>query len=211
MNKGIGLIILIIGIFLNGCGAGVFGESHDLGRYQYTRRESFGMGRTIEVMVDHNYGNADRVEIGKAIEQWNYVLNGQIKLEVIDWEYQWELDGGLRESKRLIGEGGFIIFMDYGEDAAVRAQASGDGLLGWVDHIPGHILHIVRDRMKNDDLKEIVMHEMGHLLGANHQGIDLMNKWYTPAHYQCIDLGTIKEISQVQGLNLKYLNYCWYY
>ena len=71
------------------------------------------------------------------------------------------------------------------------------------------IMVVIWDRIGTRDLKTIVMHEMGHLLGSSHfRSNSLMHPFYGRKQYSCIDKMTVSEVAAAHGLRLETLNYC---
>ena len=59
-----------------------FGCAARDGLHYYINAPSGASERTkvIDIYVDHEFGNADKVAIQEGIEQWNYALNKQIEI-----------------------------------------------------------------------------------------------------------------------------------
>jgi len=151
------------------------------------------------IYLDKNFGELDKIEIEKGICQWNYALNGYVKMEIVDSNFDMEV-----EVLRGMGEGDWLILK-------VGSDGVSDGTLGYVDHVGGNIVHIVRDRVENDWVSGIVMHEIGHLLGVRHDQVYLMQEKYKWAEFRCIDYGTMELVSKEIGIGIEQLNYCQYY
>jgi hypothetical protein len=82
--------------------------------------------------------------------------------------------------------------------------------LGLANKVGGSWLYIVRDRLGDVDITPVTLHELGHLLGAQHTEHYLMNPTYIKLQYACIDLDTIDRVAERWNLPLNKLNYCKY-
>lgn len=175
-----------------------------LGHYTYTNKPYHATIRTIPIWVDKNFGNLDQLSIDDAIHQWNYALNGYIKLIVVDTHFDMEINK-IEERNRT--NGWFFLKIDS-KNTMIPSTEEGYKTIGFCDRIGGKFMYIVRDRLSNEEVFGVVLHEAGHLGGVDHVGEDLMYKHYSLAGYQCIDYETIKAVSLYQGLPVNELNYC---
>src|SRR5271166_5368407 len=68
--------------------------------------------KTINIWVDKDFGEADRVSIDDAIMQWNYALNGSIVLKVNSYEFEMTNNDVLNEVK-VKGNGWLFLKIDH--------------------------------------------------------------------------------------------------
>ncbi len=69
--------------------------------------------------------------------------------------------------------------------------------LGCVDVIGGHNIYINRHMINNQfKLRGVILHEVGHLLGAHHTTTGLMKPEYSDKEYSFIDQKTISEVAR---------------
>jgi hypothetical protein len=163
--------------------------------------------QTIDIWVDKNFGNADKLAITEGIEQWNYALNGYIRLNIVSVDFDMEPE----VLKRVMGYHGWIFLkIDSSSDFAPIDKGDGHVVLAFVNSIGGNIIYYIRDRIGNDRIYGVTMHEVGHLLGAHHVLGYLMNPRYGTGLYRCVDRGTILQISQYWHIPMEKLNYCEY-
>ncbi len=196
------LLIMVMVMFLVGC-LPVIGVRP----FVYTQREfhSSEVQREIPIWVDGNFGAADQVEIAKAVSAWNYALNGYIHLTVVDTSFDMEVSK-IREQDRL---GGWLVMKTNSRNKMIPLPGiSGNRTVGWSDVVGGHHMWLIRDRMFNDDVVGICLHEMGHLLGAHHAGHRLMDPTYTQDKGSCIDLVSMRMVAEYNHLPADRLNYC---
>ena len=69
-------------------------------------------------------------------------------------------------------------------------------------------MYLVRDRLSNDMVFGVTLHEIGHLLGSPHVGKRLMYPHFTRARNQCIDFDSMWAVASYWGLPTDRLNYC---
>ena len=163
--------------------------------------------KEIKVWIDAGFGEGDRVEIIKAIDQWNYALNGYIALDVQDDQFKMQ-DQIIRDAM----SGGWLILKTNKNNSIVAAHDRvGAPALAFTDSIGGWRAYLVRDRDDNSDIKYLMLHEIGHLLGAKHLRDGLMSPVLDQSAYQCIDYDTMVEVSAYQNLPMADLNYCRYF
>jgi hypothetical protein len=183
---GMKLLYLLLALWILGC-------SH-IREYGYTRVSGIPIREERVIYVDKGFGRGDRIEINRAIEQWNYVLNGFLYLRVESWEYEMEPVEG-------------YLFLKIDHTVSFIPVASTGETLAFVDTIGGRLLYLVRDRLGNEDVYPIMLHEIGHLLGAKH-GQKLMLPIYDRAEYQCIDGETVSAVAQHNGYDFSKMNHC---
>lgn len=169
--------------------------------------------RDIPIYIDVGFGESDKVLIDDAIMQWNYALNGYIKLHVVDTHF--DMDPGILERCRQ-GNCWVILKIDsrnlsvHDIDSVIKRGTPEYHALAWVNDIGGYALNIIRDRMDPYQITGVVMHEMGHLLGAVHLGNRLMQPHFIWNVYRCVDIGSLHQVAKHEHLPFGRLNYCIY-
>jgi hypothetical protein len=197
---GIMKLLILFSILIVGCQFPFHYQYLD----HYPRHQAI---REIKVWIDARFGNADRVEIVKAVDQWNYALNGWIELEVQEEKLTMQ-DQILRAAR---DERDWLIMDIQSSNPIVLPHDQGHLALAFTDAIGGYRLYVVRDRDDNADIKLLMLHEIGHLLGASHTTSGLMSPLFSTSAYQCIDYETMIQVSEYQRLPIDELNYCKYY
>lgn len=199
-------VIASIVFIIIGCGALVNPKSPVLGGYEYTHQPAYqgAAKKIVPIWVDKNFSAIDQVNIKNAIDSWNYALNGYIKLEIVDLQFDMEVDKILQQVK----QGGWLFMKINSDSLLVPSSRPGYHVIGFTERVGGHHLYLVRDRLGDVDIYGVTLHEIGHLLGSDHVGKRLMYPHYTRAMYQCIDWETIVEVSKYQELDVSKLNFC---
>jgi predicted Zn-dependent protease len=153
------------------------------------------------VMIDRDFNKEEQSEILKVIQEWNWALNGTMKLEVVSTSFDMRPD----EIERCLRENGIMILrvMSYGD--VMRYVTDGD-VAGKVEKIGGNIAYLLEDKLTLDKVNVIAKHEIGHLLGSEHTLHGLMQERYQPG--LCVDKNAVEQVAQFNGLELSKMNYC---
>jgi hypothetical protein len=103
-----------------------------------------------------------------------------------------------------------VVKLPEDSDELDGVVSRGDGVLAFVTRHEGHVLVVVGDRLGGRDLKTIIMHEVGHLLGAAHVNMkgSLMYPAYGWNQVSCIDKVTVAQVAGYLELDMKQMNYC---
>jgi Matrixin len=197
---------IVVAILLGGCAwlSGAMGPRE--GQYTYTNKTTYlgPPARQIPIWVDKNFGAADKIAIDDAVNAWNYALNGFIVLKVVDTEFDMEIPKIVDQVK----SNGWLFMRIDSSNPMVPILKDGFRTIGFCEVVGGHHLYLVRDRMFNSDVFGVTMHEMGHLLGAEHKGDKLMYPHFTRARFQCVDLVTIQQVADYNHIPADRLNFC---
>lgn len=172
--------------------------------FHYVSRTPYMVDPVVEhqVWIDKNFGGMDHLFIDDAIRQWNYALNGRVRIMVMGtFDMEPEII-----SKVVSGSGWVIMRVDGSNPLVVDSKT-----LAWVNSVGGNRMWIIRERLSNPMVLGVVMHEIGHLLGAEHDNIYLMSPYYQWENTRCIDYATIKLVARARKIPVKELNYCIYH
>jgi hypothetical protein len=167
--------------------------------------------KTIHIWIDKNFGDADQVSIQAALDQWQFALNGQINL-VVD-SNQFDMQDNVLQH---LQDGHTWIFLKVeGSNPFIQTHDREFGHAGYLilactDSIGGNTLYLIRDRLVNSQITGVVIHEIGHLLGAVHRPNSLMQAVPETNNNRCIDLDTLKQVAHYQHLDYHTMNYCVY-
>jgi len=204
------VVAMIITALVAGCASTLQHLSPaKLGEYSYVRKDAY-LGtplRVIPIWIDKNFGAGDQLAIDDAINQWNYAMNGYVVLKVVDTSFDMEVD----KITKQVAEGGWLFMKIDSSNKIVpdhKDKDKGYWTIGFTEKLGGSHMYLVRDRLRNEDVFGVTLHEIGHLMGSDHVGERLMYPHYGRARFQCIDQETIKAVAKWWDLNYGVLNYC---
>lgn len=180
--------------------------------YYYTHQtylEGVAPVRDIPVYLDTAFTQQEQMDIQRAVDQWNFALNGRVVIHLVSTSF----DMGLSDINQAMSHHGWIIHKIHQDNMLIPAgTVQSDGSLhdvcAWVDHIGGMEMWIISEKVQPTWMFGVAMHEIGHLLGAEHQGKLLMSPVFNMYHYQCVDRATMQQVAVYLGLDLGQVNYC---
>lgn len=202
------IALLIVAAILAGCAAlsPKLGPPK-LGEFSYIHAVPYTGPpvREIPIWIDKNFGEADKVEIDKAVDSWNFAMNGYVKLKVVDTHFDMEVDKIVTQ----VNAGGWLFMKIQSDNKMVPSRSEkGYWTIGFCEQVGGHHMYLVRDRLANEDVYGVTLHEIGHLMGSGHVGQRLMYPHYSRARFQCIDYETMVKVSKFFDVPLSGMNYC---
>ena len=178
----------------------------------------------IPIVIDSKFSSGEALAIKQAAREWNIVLNGQIKLEFgehladgVDKKQHLYPDtfNSFADGQKLQGSyentnlGWVIYHLDSNDSNLGSFGDISSGTLAFVKGIDEHYVVVAADRMVGRSLKDVMMHEMAHLLGAEHIKIgSLEYPYYSAKQSDCIDKITVAQVAEVRKLDMKTLSYC---
>jgi len=177
-------------------------------------------GSIIAAFVTAFFGCEPRWIGPKRIDTWNGVQSTYICLDlpekVVDEAAEavklW--DKSLKQWKRMIPVVGGVKVTDEFEIGCsyliteVEKPNPGDPLaVAWTSRIGGKYIYL-RKGYYEEDIKVIVLHELGHAFGAQHVAGTLMNPVYNTITSKCPDVTTVSQVAAFNGLDLSTLSWC---
>lgn len=160
--------------------------------------------RVIPVYIDDNFTLKDKGSIVQAVKNWNEVLSGFVilKVESINSDLSKIDSDQVYMIEKVYSSSKMIVDRDKLEDHMIT--------LGLANKVGGNHIWIVRDRLGDDDITAVAMHEIGHLLGAEHTAKHLMSPGYNVKEYQCIDKSAVDQVAKYMQIPISKLSYCLY-
>jgi hypothetical protein len=204
MASGLALLALAVALSLMTAAAATGEARYDVSAYRYTDQPSAAAAsaRTLIVYVAHDFVGAERERIGLALQQWNHVLNGFVRLRPVLLPADVS-DAAMAQFRR---PGAWIIAKVDGRHPAARDRSA---LAMTVGNRGSGFVYVIADRFAVRDLTAVMLHEVGHVLGAGHdpQG-HLMAPVYDRNNGHCIDRAAVAMVASAQRLPLGQLNWC---
>ena len=165
--------------------------------------------RIQKIYLDSAFGDADAVAIQDALDRWRYALNGYLDFKTIAVDVVHGSLDPLKEANS--GKAWIFLKIDSQNPLVVFHDKPEVKSLAFVEKIGGNTLYLVRDRVNNENVRGVIMHEVGHLLGAEHRRDEnLMQPLYDDANSQCIDKETLQQVAEYQHIPTENMNYCVY-
>ena len=177
---------------------------YDTSAYRYTDKPFAAAmgGRALAVYIDRDFDAAERERIGLALQQWNHVLNGfmQLRPTLMPAEFSDRTLAQLRRS------GAWTVLKVDSRHPAARERSALAVTMGGRG---GGFVYVIADRFGMRDLTAVMLHEVGHVLGAGHDpNGHLMAPVYDRSNGHCIDRGAVAMVASAQRLPLGQLNWC---
>lgn len=178
--------------------------------YWYTESGDRFTGPRYEIRIDTDFTLAERREIVKAIADWNYTLNGQIIFDVVGFIKV----GELKTNENLPVRGYWIIKTDN-QNETIKAldkdfKKNKIHTIAYTNKIGGQLMYFDMDRIGIRELRGVVLHEMGHALGARHDETGVMRSVITPSDYLCLDRAAVKQVVDYFHLDWDKVNWCYF-
>ena len=116
-------------------------------------------------------------------------------------------DRALRQWRRLVPVIGADDGCSYVISETSTPHPTDPAAVGWASRIGGRRIQLLRGRYETD-VEVIVLHEMGHALGAQHVDGTLMNPTYDTITLRCPDVVTVSQVAAYNGLDMATLSWC---
>lgn len=154
----------------------------------------------ISLQLDGTFAAHERARIAHAVRAWNHVLNGFVRFEVAG-----AAEGGEGSAQSWLIAPARQPSLRRGIDltlALTQPVPSGGGAI---------VLYV--NRLGGRDLGAVLLHELGHVLGLNHENDNggeggLMSAYYSAHAQSCVDRRTVARIAAGRRLPLEQLNWC---
>lgn len=160
--------------------------------------------RIVPLALDIRFSHEEHQQLHKAIDEWNMALNNEMRLDV----YTDAFDMADEDIKFIYDHHGAML-LSVPKSASpvkflnsdVRAAAYGIGL-------DCNTIYFIQEKVDAARIHNIALHELGHLLGAEHTHYGLMLFRDDPVQHQCIDYSAIEQVATYNHLNIQALNWC---
>jgi hypothetical protein len=161
-----------------------------------SRRAASAPPEIVRLAIDDHFTLYERAKILRAVNEWNHVLNGYVKFDI--------------DPKADHGQFWAIVPMRGGRPPPVNGVIFGHALAATQSALPvGGLVTVYVDRVRGYDLTSVMRHELGHVLGLDHDPNGrLMSSHYTGSRQQCIDRAAAQAVAANHALPPGALNWC---
>jgi hypothetical protein len=147
----------------------------------------------VMVRVAGEFTAKEQADIASAIVEWNHTLNGYVRFEVHDSGDRTDL------TVLRIPDKGLPLNGPSAQRLALTLRTPADG----------GVIMVFGDRIGVYDLRRIMLHEFGHLLGLGHDdNSDLMFPRYFHSRQACIDRATVQMLASQRSWQIDRMNWC---
>ena len=155
------------------------------------------------VCIDPSFDNEDRADILSAMYEWNEAFNGKVYLIYSDIACEWRVM--MQANEAIDSQVKWLPPNTWHSEW----QFSYNNVMAYANIIGGDTITVIRHHINSQlKLKRALVHEFGHLLGADHHTSGIMLGYYSYAHYQCIDKHVLDVIANYRNFNCNRCNYC---
>ena len=165
-----------------------------------THRPAATAGEIVPLRIKGSFAPGDRAKILRAVNEWNVALNGFVRFTIVEDSAPSAANARRSLPWSIMAAEGISPRVAPGPTIAL---AHTQPLAG-----SGGLMIVYVDRIGTRDLGSVVMHELGHVLGAGHGEKGLMAAHYHPVDQQCVDKATIAAVAAKRRLAVDQLNWC---
>lgn len=144
----------------------------------------------VPTVIIGAFSDDQRARIQDAVAEWNRAMNGHIRLEI-------RPNTGEPKVWAITAAAHSVVSNKREALAETMALPTGGGLV---------VVYL--DRLGGRYLDGIMLHELGHVLGLQHEGRGLMAAAYNPHDQKCVDYAAAIQIAALYQLPLAELRWC---
>jgi hypothetical protein len=169
---------------------------HEHDPHYTSHRSAAAKPEIVRLAIDEQFNMYQRAKILRAVNEWNYVLNGFVRFDI---------DPAADKGQMWV-----IVPMLGGRPPPVQGTIFGHALAATQSAPPiGGVVTVYVDRVRGYDLTSVMRHELGHVLGLGHDPNGrLMSSRYTMSRQQCIDRAAAEAVAANRTLPPAELNWC---
>jgi hypothetical protein len=165
----------------------------------------------IPVRIDVQFNAGERAKIVEAVRHWNHALNGQVRLDVATQPYNVNAPSNSAGAAPTARNTWTVARVSGTGVSPIPGRGPQLGTLAQAQELTngGGMVVVFADKIGQRDLAQIMLHELGHVLGLGHENAGrLMSPHYAGNAQQCIDKGAMQAVAQIKRLTFQALNWC---
>jgi hypothetical protein len=165
-------------------------------RHYTSHRAATAKPEIVRLDIDDRFDAYDRAKILRAVNEWNHVLNGFVRLDIAPMVDDGRPAADRSPSWKVVPAPQGALFSNALAVTYPLRRAGG-------------MVIIYVDRLAGRDLVGVMRHELGHVLGLGHDPKGgLMSTRYTANDQRCIDKAAAEAIAASRTLPAAVLNWC---
>jgi hypothetical protein len=159
------------------------------------------------VWIDKDFSTADRLEIERALKDWNWTLNGYVQFRIESEQYE-RGDASILIQTMIMHAGTIIQVASEKEATDAEARGLPKNAGAWTEN-DRVFVNIIVSRLGNSNMHAVVMHELGHTLGLGHFSIPDTLMYKSGLRVcDCVDRYTAMVVADIHGVDYRRLRPC---
>jgi hypothetical protein len=146
----------------------------------------------MPVRIGDGFTAYERARILRAVNEWNYALNGHVRFEIVSENAPYEIVASSLKAPNP-PPGLRLRYLLASTPPQLNGRTSSQ---------------VFVQRLGNRDLKALMLHELGHMLGLPHAREGVMSADYDLVEWRCIDKTTAAALAAKLNLPVGQLNWC---
>jgi hypothetical protein len=143
--------------------------------------QSAELSSKIPMHLTGGLSGYERAKILLAVNDWNFALNGPVRFELL-------------ENPTAASDPSVWIIAADRSPPSTRASNSGFAIAHTMRLNAGGIVIVHVAELANRDLAGVMRHELGHVLGLDHQPGGVMDATYTAHGMACVDRASAERV-----------------
>src|ERR1700676_658396 len=115
--------------------------------------------KIIAIQVDKTFTADNKKWIADAVREWNLTLNGYMRFDIVSYNFDMQPEELKKDE---------LFIMKVKSDSDLIPIAHSNTGMAWINTLGGKWMWVIEDRIYQERMIGVVMHELGHHLGVEH-------------------------------------------